>query len=558
MSDNLSATNSTQTEFDSLQGQYYHAWFRFHPQVAVHVGVAGYEQSLAPFTDEDIGALISLNQKVIFSLDELTLSELTANQKLDFSILYNAVSVELHELIERDWRFLMPQKYLPLEAIHQLLNRPVDNLHQALKHRLQSVPEYLRSAKNYLLQQPENIPVNWVNDAISGAQSGAVYFRELVSHPVVMHKFKNPLRLQPVFNDASHAMEDFEKFLRKDILPRASGSYACGESHFNTLLNNQHCLDIDISQLYQFGENLFNQTRQELQALCKDLPGSDDIEEQLANIRHQHPGNEGDQLMAAYRSRMKAAYNFVVEQGLVSMPDVQSLKVQETPVFLRHEIPFAAYDEPSSTDPQQQGYYYVTPVKSEGHLLEHNWTSIDLTCVHEAFPGHHLQFVTANKNPHNKFARLLNSSATFYEGWALYCEDLMQEQGFLDKPEHRFIMLRDRLWRALRVMLDVELHTRGLGIDKAAQRMCDELGFSIDQAKADLSWYTQCPTVPMGYATGWALIRALREEESKKADFNLKNFHDRLLSVGSCALPLVIKFEFGEDAWLNAKNKVFD
>jgi len=110
----------------------------------------------------------------------------------------------------------------------------------------------------------------------------------------------------------------------------------------------------------------------------------------------------------------------------------------------------------------------------------------------------------------------------------------------------------------LRVMLDVELHTRNLNIDTAAQRMCDELGFSIDQAKADLSWYSYSPTVPMGYAVGWALIKALRDEESKKDDFNLKKFHDRLLSVGSCALPLVIKCEFGDQAWKEVHEKVFN
>jgi len=549
--------NITQEMFNSLQEQYYSAWFRYHPEMAVHVGVSGYEDQLTPFGDEDIGALISLNQKLVFSLDELTYSELNANQKLDFSILYNAASIELHELIERDWRFLMPQKYLPLEAIHQLISRPVENMHAALKHRLQSIPEYLRSAKKYLLQQPGQIPANWVSDAISGSGAGALYIRDLSRNPEIIHKFKNPSRLQPVFDDAAHAMEDFEKFLRKDIQPHASGEFSCGESHFNTLLSNWHCLGVDVQRLFKFGEKLFNETRQELQALCKELPGSDDIEEQLANIRHQHPEAKNEHLLNAYRGRMKAAYNFVVEQALVTVPETQTLKVIETPVFLRHEIPFAAYDDPSYKDTEQKGYYYVTPVRSEGHLLEHNWTSIDLTCVHEAFPGHHLQFVTANRNPNNSLPRLLNSSATLYEGWALYCEDMMQEKGFLDKPEHHFMMLRDRLWRALRVMLDVELHTQGLSIDAAAQRMCDILGFSIDQAKADLSWYSSSPTTPMSYAVGWALIKALREDESEKADFNLKNFHDRLLSVGSCALPLVIKFEFGDEAWKKAQAKVF-
>lgn len=551
------SNNTCQETFNSLLEQYYNAWFRYHPETAVHVGVNGYEDKLSPFSDEEIGALISLNQKIVSALDELNFSELTPAQQLDCSILYNAASIELHELLERDWRYLMPQRYLPLEAIHQLINRPVENLHQALKHRMQSIPEYLRTAKSFLSQEVEKIPSSWVDDAIQGASTGSEYFRGLLNNPVVTSKFKNPARLQPVCDDAMHAMEDFKKFLLNDIRPKAKGTFSCGEMHFNTLLSDWHCLDINAEQLHAFGDKLFRETQQELQDLCESLPGSNDIEEQLANIRQQHPQYKGDDLMTAYRSRMQAAYKFVSENELVTVPEVQALKVVETPVFLRHEVPFAAYDEPSYSDPEQRGHYYVTPVRSEGHLLEHNWTSIDLTCVHEAFPGHHLQFVTANQNPENSLPRMLSSSATLYEGWALYCEEMMLEEGFLDKPEHKFMMLRDRLWRAQRVMLDVELHTEDLTIDEAAQRMCDVLGFSIDQAKADLSWYSQSPTVPMGYATGWALIKALRDEESAKDGFNLKQFHDRLLSVGSCALPLVIKFEFGENAWETVRDKVF-
>ncbi len=549
--------NATQEAFNSLLEQYYSAWFRYHPEWAVHVGVKGYEEQLTPFSEEEIGALISLNQKIISSLEELDLKQLSTAQQLDFTILYNAASIELHELLERDWRYLKPQSYLPLEALHQLINRPVENMHTALKHRMQAIPEYLRAAKNYLTQAPQDIPEAWAKDAIEGASSGAEYIRTLMRNPVVLQNFQNPARLQPICDDAAHAMEDFEKFLRNQILPKASGQFAVGETHFNALLNEWHCLDIEAEQLHSFGHKLFYQTRQQLEQLCKELPGEDTIEAQLARIREDHPAYDNNELMNAYRSRMKAAYNFVVDNELVNVPENQALKVVETPVFMRHVIPFAAYDEPTYKDPEQRGYYYVTPVKSQGHMLEHNWISIDLTCVHEAFPGHHLQFVTANQNPENSLPRMLNASATLYEGWALYCEDMMQEQGFLDKPEHRFIMLRDRMWRALRVMIDVELHTRNLSIDDAAQRMCDELGFSIDQAKADLNWYSQSPTVPMGYATGWAMIRALREIEQSRPNFNLKSFHNRLLSVGSCALPLVIKYEFGEEAWQAVKEKVF-
>jgi len=547
----------TQDLFDSLLTQYYNAWFRFHPEMAVHVGISGYEESLRPFDDEAIGALVSLSRKILSSLDELNFSELSTAQQLDYTILNNAANIELSELQERDWRFFSPQKFLPLEAIHQLVNRPVENVHKALKHRLEKIPEYLRFAKTFLNQRPEIIPPSWAKDTVQACDSGAEYFRHLLNNPMILHKFENPARLQPVCDSAAHAIEDFSKYIRQDILPQAKGEFACGKTHFNNLLNKAHGLNINADQLHAFGEKLFKEISIELDDLTNSLDGDNDVEAQLDIIRQQHPVNEGPALMNAYRDRIQAAHAFVLEKNLVTVPERQALKVVETPLFLRHEIPFAAYDEPSYKDEAQQGYYYVTPARSEGSLLEHNWTSIDLTCVHEAFPGHHLQFVTANQNPVNSLPKMLNASATFYEGWALYCEDLMQEQGFLDKPEHKFIMLRDRLWRALRIILDVELHTRNLDIETAAQRMCDDLGFDIDQAKADLSWYTQSPTVPMGYAVGWALIKALREVESQKEGFTLKTFHDRLLSVGSCALPLVIKYEFGDETWNKVRDKVF-
>ena len=549
--------NTTQALFDNLLKQFYNAWFRFHPEMAVHVGVSGYEEGLTPFDDEAIGALESLNRKILSSLDELNYAELTAAQQLDYTILNNAANIELSESQDRDWRLYTPQKFLPLEAIHQLVNRPVENVHKALKHRLEEIPEYLRSAKTYLNQQPETIPPSWAKDAAQACEAGAEYFRNLLHNPMILHKFDNPARLQPVCDAAAHAVEDFAKYMHQDILPKAEGDFACGEAHFNNLLNKSHGLNINAQQLHAFGEKLFKEISIEIEELASSMDGEHDIEGQLDIIRQQHPENDALALMNAYRDRIQAAHAFVVEKDLVTVPENQALKVVETPLFLRHEIPFAAYDEPSYKDEMQQGYYYVTPARSEGSLLEHNWISIDLTCVHEAFPGHHLQFVTANQNPQNSLPRMLNASATFYEGWALYCEDLMQEQGFLDKPEHKFIMLRDRLWRALRIMLDVELHTRNLDIETAAQRMCNDLGFDIDQAKADLSWYTQSPTVPMGYAVGWALIKALREVESEKDDFSLKKFHDRLLSVGSCALPLVIKYEFGDETWNKVRDKVF-
>jgi len=244
----------------------------------------------------------------------------------------------------------------------------------------------------------------------------------------------------------------------------------------------------------------------------------------------------------------------------VTLPKRERLVVVETPGFLRHQIPFAAYMEPAPNDPAQRAYYYVTPATKDELLEEHNHAAILHTCVHEAWPGHHLQFVTAHRRrASSTLPRYLNPSATLYEGWALYCEQLMTEEGFLDRRESRFIMLRDRLWRALRIVLDVELHTGGLSLDEAAERMVRHLGFAHEQARADLIWYTRAPTVPMGYAAGWALINAVRDQVrlDEREEFGLRSFHDRLLSAGSIALPVAVRAAFGEDVWQRARNMVF-
>jgi len=107
------------------------------------------------------------------------------------------------------------------------------------------------------------------------------------------------------------------------------------------------------------------------------------------------------------------------------------------------------------------------------------------------------------------------------------------------------------------VMLDVELHTRGLSFDAAADRMVAALGFPRAQAEADLAWYTRSPTVPLGYATGWALINALRDNVVGNGDGEaLRSFHDRLLSVGSISAPLVIQRAFGQVPWTVARDAI--
>jgi len=539
--------------FTELVNNYYQAWFRFHPEKAVNVGEPGYEEFLTAYSDDDIGALISLNESLLSSLQELDMGALDDDETIDFNILYSAAANELHDLLENDWRYQNPEAYLPVNAIHQLLTRPVSNFHTAVKHRLQAIPAYLRGAKTFLKQKPEQIPLVWLESAIAQGKAGADFLLNLDQHPVVVKKFDNPRRMHEISEEASVALKDFVSFLEKEIRPLAKGEFACGRKKFDRLLKEEHFLDLNADQLHAFGATLFEHTKQQID----ELLNGQSLNDSLSQIKSKVPDKV--RLLDNYRQSINGSLEFIRNNDLLTIPESQYLSVVETPAFLKHEIPFAAYDDPVRNDPEQHGYYYVTVPDNDEGFKEHNLTSIDLTSVHEAYPGHHLQFSVANtKDDANSLVRVLNATSTFYEGWALYCEEMMVEQGYLNRPEHKIVMLRDRLWRALRIMIDVEIQTRGLSLDDAAKKLCDELGFEPEQARAELNWYSFAPTVPMSYATGWALIRSMREVMEATPEFSLKRFHDELLSAGSVALPLVMRARFGDAAWQIVSKQLID
>jgi len=537
--------------YNDLIELYYRTWFRFHPEDAVDLGIEGYSGRLTPFGDDDIGALVALHEKLINTIDELDTSALDEDQQIDLRLMYGQALIESKQLVEQDWRLRDPTKFLPVNAIYQLTVRPVRDRGTALRERLQAIPGYLRSARGYLQSEPERIPPIWLEAAIAEASEGVTYLRDLRHHPLLQN-----YRLGKELDTAAQALQEFVGFLEKNIGLHAQGDFACGRDLFELLLTQRHGLDVNADDLRRFGETLFADVAAQLRQVTLQLQGNDDIAALTTRIQQQYRPQHD--LLTIYKEQMQAAHDFVKDQHLVSLPATEHLHVVETPAFLRHQIPFAAYWNPMPTDPAQTAYYYVTPPQDEESWGEHNLLSLQHTSVHEAWPGHHLQFVTANsRSTARSLPRLINTSATLYEGWALYSEQLMLEQGFLREPESQFVLLKDRLWRALRIMLDVDLHVHSQNLAVAAQSMQTHLGFSHAQALGELSWYTQSPTVPMGYATGWALINTARTRmQAITADFNLCHFHDQLLSAGSIGLPWVIRRVFGEPLWSSVRQSV--
>jgi uncharacterized protein (DUF885 family) len=534
------------SNFAEFCATYFKRYFELRPTDAIYYGIEGYDHLLNDYSDESYQAEKSFVAESLDELHRTSIAELSADEAIDYALLEGRLTIQSYEHAKEDYRLKWPDIYSPIDPIYILTVRQTNDFTGNLLSRLSRAPAAIRQGLVNLNRKEANPPKLWIQMAIDGAKGAVAFLNQLPAHPKVQAEIKDPAALSQALAEAKSAFNDFAAYLERDLLPRSHGSYAVGAEHYDLLLKNKHFLHFDHRTLLELGEALFARTRQELKALAEELAPGKDIEEAARHIQESHPAS--GEVLTAYQKAMQAARAFVCEKTLVSFPPREELHVVPTPEFRRHEIPFAAYLSPSPKDPCQVGYYYVTPVTDDELLREHNWVGLENTSVHESYPGHHLQFSVVNSLPAaSTLPRLMNESSVFYEGWALYCEQLMQEHGFLKSKEHRFVMLKDRLWRALRIIIDVKTQTGEMTYDEAADLMVRELHFPRAQACGDLNWYSQSPAVPMGYALGWSIINRIRKSEQARlgSNFSLREFHDKLLSAGSIALPLIEKRHFG-------------
>jgi uncharacterized protein (DUF885 family) len=208
-------------------------------------------------------------------------------------------------------------------------------------------------------------------------------------------------------------------------------------------------------------------------------------------------------------------------------------------------VPFAAYEPPPIFLAHQTGRFYVTspdpslpPDALARQRRGHCRHAIPSMVAHEAYPGHHLQLVTAQGLASE--VRRHVWTPVMVEGWALYCEQLMDESGYYADDQARLFQLVNLLWRAIRVVLDVGLHTRGMSPAEAVDYMVEHLPIERANAEAEVRRYCAWPTYQLCYAVGRRELLRLRDAYRERAgsEFQYKRFHDELLAYGGIPVSL--------------------
>jgi uncharacterized protein (DUF885 family) len=332
---------------------------------------------------------------------------------------------------------------------------------------------------------------------------------------------------------ANAALEAYGGWLT-GTLADATDDWPIGAERYDELVRLRAFEDLDADSILEIGQEQLRVNLEARRAAVREIDPDADLPSVIDRVKSDGPATF-DEALEGYRDVMRRARAYLIEHDIVSIPDDETIEVLPTPEYLRSVMPFAAYFSPARFDADKRGLYVVTPAvdNDPNAMREHYWAAISNTSIHEAYPGHHLQLAVASRHP--SLTRMLTDAPEFTEGWGMYSEQLMREEGFDTGPAFRVALYTDAVWRACRIILDVRMHRGELTPEEATDFLVEHTGFEVANAKAEVRRYTYTPGYQLSYLLGKVLILGLREDERRRrgAGFSLKAFHDTLMRNGS-------------------------
>jgi len=318
----------------------------------------------------------------------------------------------------------------------------------------------------------------------------------------------------------------------------AHGTFVFGQERYNMVLQISEQLDYDARTLREMGWREYQALAQEMGEVAQRVAGTTDWQRLLTDMQKQHaPDMQG--MLREYADATSRARQFVIDHDLMTVPAGEHCDVLPAPAFMRGSTVVASYFPAAPFLPGTKGTFNVpfTPDGASGTDIEERLETnahyeIPSTTAHEAYPGHHLHFVhVAGAGRLRQFL----DSTYFVEGWALYTEKMMGEQGFYRTDEELLGQLGARIFRAARIIVDTGLHLGEMSLDEAAEFMHEKAGLPASVARGEAERYAAWPTQASAYITGALAIEAMRDRWLAEKRGTLREFHDGLAGTG--ALP---------------------
>ncbi len=358
------------------------------------------------------------------------------------------------------------------------------------------------------------------------------------------------------------ALVSYLDWLKTDLLAKSNGDFRIGADTFRKKLEYDEMVDLPLDKLLQIGWADLRKNQEHFKQVAKDLEPNKDPQAVLEELGEDHPAP--DLLLDAFRATFNGLIGFINSHHIVTIPsDVRPI-LEETPPFMRATT-FASMDTPGPFETHATEAYFnvtlpdksMTPAEVEGFMHSFNIGTVISTAVHEAYPGHYVQFLWVPQAP-SRVRKILGAN-TNVEGWAHYTEQMMLDQGYgqpgvgaKDERESKFLrlgQLQDALLRNARFIVGIEMHTGKMTYDEAIQFFQKEGYQSKETAIVETKRGTSDATY-LYYTLGKLEIMKLRADLMKKqgAAFSLEKFHNDFLRQGFPPIKIVRAAMLGDNS----------
>jgi uncharacterized protein (DUF885 family) len=541
------------SDFARLVDAYFDAYFAFLPSNGTAAGLHAHDRSLEDLSRARVEARGAEVRAFVARLEALPSASLSSDEAIDRAFLVSQARAELFDLETLpSWR-RNPMVYarLPGEAIDGLMKRafaPAPERLRSVVARLRQIPSLYAAARANL----ENPAPEYIVLALRMAK-GSIGFFESATRTWAGSTKAAP-ELMAEFNQANDAVivatRAFADWLETDLRPRARGAFALGTERYRELLRLQEMVETPLPELLATGEAQLRRDRAAFaETAAKIAPGKGKGKAKettpgdvMLSLSADHPS--AAQLIPSVANALEAARTFATAHDLVTFPSETRPRVQETPPYARAAV-FASMDTPGPYEVAGvDAYYYVTPVEPdwtaehrEEHLRMFNRYTTALINIHEAYPGHFLQFLYMPRVT-SKVRKLMYTTANV-EGWAHYAEQMMVDQGFGDgDPRVRLAQLQEALLRDCRYVVAIKMHTQGMNVDEAT-RVFVEQGFQEPANAHEEALRGTYDPMYLAYTMGKLQIQALRDKYFARHGHDLRAFHDAFVAQGGLPVALI-------------------
>jgi uncharacterized protein (DUF885 family) len=539
-------------QFQKIAHDYIEELLQTHPEYATELGDHRFDDKLTDYSADSRGKELARAKQVRQQLEAFNdLSQLTGPNQVDVRLLKENIDNEIfgiEELKEWQWDPLVYNQSLA-NSLYLLVARdfaPAEQRIPNLRKRMEGIPAVIAQAKSNLQHSPRI----YTETAIEQAQGAISLVREGLA-PLLNQSPQSAGDIGPIQEQTAKALEEYKKWLQTDLLPRSDGDFRLGADKFRKKLRFALASDLSMEEIMKRAEADLAQTQKAIYETAlplykKYFPKSDKavLEDKkkvttavLDKLAEQHPND--DTIVSYAQKIVREATDFTKQRDLVTVPN-KPLDVIVMPEFKRGRG-IAYCDAPGPLEQNGKTFFAVEPTpkdwppqRKESFFREYNnYMCRDLT-VHEAMPGHFLQLAHANEFRAPTLVRAIFQSGTFIEGWAVYCEQMMAEQGY-GGPEVKMQQLKMRLRVICNAMIDQGIHARNMSEQDAMTLMMKE-GFQ-QEGEAVAKWKrarlssTQLSTYFVGVSEHLDLRDRAKARDG--ASFNPKQYNDTVISYGS-------------------------